>query len=56
MDYSKIFTIILHDFFFDWGEINFEHFNIFENNIINVELAKLLGYITTNLNTISVPC
>jgi hypothetical protein len=42
--------------FFDLGEIKFENFNFFENNVISVELAKLLEYITTNLNTISLPC
>jgi hypothetical protein len=34
--------------FLDEVEISYENFNIFENNIINVELAKVLGgYITT---------
>jgi hypothetical protein len=30
--------------FFDLKEIIFEIFNIFQNNIISVELAKVLGY------------
>jgi hypothetical protein len=30
---------------FDLEQIIFEIFNIFENNIISVELAKVLGYI-----------
>jgi len=28
---------------FDLEEIIFENFNIFENNLISVELAKVLG-------------
>jgi hypothetical protein len=49
MEYSKIFTSSFHNFiYFDLGEIIFENFNIFENNIISVELAKgLLGYYTS---------
>jgi hypothetical protein len=43
MKYSKIFTIILHNYFFELEEIIFENFNISENNIISVELAKVLG-------------
>jgi hypothetical protein len=35
----------LSQFFFDLEEIIFENFNIFENNIISVELAKELRYI-----------
>ncbi len=31
--------------FFDLEELIFENFNISENNIISVELAKVLGYI-----------
>jgi hypothetical protein len=31
--------------FFDLEEVIFEIFNIFENNIISVELANILGYI-----------
>jgi len=31
--------------FFDVEEIIFENFNIPENNIISVELAKILGYL-----------
>jgi len=45
MKYSKIFTIILSfTIFFDFKEIIFESFNISENNIIRVKLAKVLGY------------
>jgi hypothetical protein len=40
MKYSKIFTILLHNFF-DLEEIVFENFNISENNITSVELAKV---------------
>jgi len=45
MEYFKIFIIFLH-IFFDLEEIIFENFNISENNIINVELAKVLKYIS----------
>jgi hypothetical protein len=31
------------------GEIIFENFNIFENNIVSVELAKELRYNRTNI-------
>jgi hypothetical protein len=41
MKYFEIFTIFIHNFF-DLEEIIFEIFNIFENNIISVELAKVL--------------
>jgi hypothetical protein len=44
MEYFKIFTTSLHNIFFDLEEIIFENFNIFENNIISVELAKVLEY------------
>jgi hypothetical protein len=46
MEYSEIFTISLHNIyiFFDLEKIIFENFNIFENNIINVELANVLRY------------
>jgi hypothetical protein len=37
-------TIFLHNIFFDLEEIIFENFNISENNIIGVELAKVLRY------------
>jgi hypothetical protein len=33
----------LSQILFDLEEIIFENFNIFENNIISVELAKVLG-------------
>ncbi len=42
MEYFKIFTIFFHNIFFDLEGIIFENLNIFENNIINVELAKVL--------------
>ncbi len=29
-------------------EVKFEIFNIFENNIISIELAKVLGYVSVN--------
>jgi hypothetical protein len=35
-----MFTIILHQYFFDLEEIIFENFNISENNRISVELAQ----------------
>jgi hypothetical protein len=31
--------------FFDLEEIIFENFNISENNILHVKLAKVLGYL-----------
>jgi hypothetical protein len=31
-----------------WKKIIFENFNISENNIISVELAKVLGYMFTD--------
>jgi hypothetical protein len=42
MEYPKdsIFTFTI---FCDLEEIIFENFNISENNIINLELAKVLG-------------
>jgi hypothetical protein len=41
MEYSYIFTIILHNFFFDLKQkIVFENFNISENNIIIVEIGQ----------------
>jgi hypothetical protein len=36
--------------FFDLEKIIFENFNIFENNIISVELAKVLRYDKLVLN------
>jgi hypothetical protein len=42
MEYFSIFTIFLQNIF-DLEEIIFENFNILKNNIINVELAKVLG-------------
>ncbi len=51
MEYSYIFTNFPSQyFFFDSEEIIFENFNIFENNIISVELAqgtKVSGFSTT---------
>jgi hypothetical protein len=44
MEYSQIFVIIFQIFFLDLEEIIFENFNISENSIISVELAKVLGY------------
>jgi hypothetical protein len=37
MKYSQILSFTI---FLDLGEMIFENFNIFENNIINVELAQ----------------
>jgi len=34
--------------FFDLEEMIFENFNIYENNIISVELAKVLRYCCAN--------
>jgi hypothetical protein len=31
-------------YFLIWKGIIFENFNIYENNIMNLELAKVLGY------------
>jgi len=42
MKYLQIFTIFLHNIFEILGEIIFENFNISQNNIISVELAKVL--------------
>jgi len=42
---NEIFLNILHfpsKYFFDLEKIIFENFNISENNIISVELAKVL--------------
>jgi hypothetical protein len=36
-------------YFFDLEEMIFENFNISENNVINVELAKVLVYSTINM-------
>jgi hypothetical protein len=44
MEYFKIFIIILHNYFVDLEEIIFEKFNNSANNVISVELAKVLGY------------
>jgi hypothetical protein len=48
MEYSLNYSLVSFNnffffFFFDLEEIIFEHFNNFENNIISVELAKVLG-------------
>jgi len=45
MEYSK-YSLLSFTIFFDLEEIIFEIFNISENNIISVELAKVLGYVT----------
>jgi len=39
--YHSLFSFTI---FFDLKEITLEIFNIYENNIINVELAKVLKY------------
>jgi hypothetical protein len=41
--FQNIHYYLLHNIFFDLGEIIFENFIIFENNIMSVELAKVLG-------------
>jgi len=41
MEFLK-YSIFSFTIFFDLEEIIFENFNIFENNIISVELAKVL--------------
>jgi hypothetical protein len=41
--------------FFDLGGISFEIFNISGNNIISVELAKVLGYLITYQQYIILP-
>ncbi len=38
------YSVLSFTIFFDLEEIIFENFNISENNIISVELAKVLGY------------
>jgi hypothetical protein len=38
-------------FFFDLEEISFENFNISENNIIRVELAKVLGCLSIRMKS-----
>jgi len=38
------YSLFSSTIFFGLGEIIFENFNISENNIINVELAKALRY------------
>jgi hypothetical protein len=54
MEYSELFTTIFHNFF-DLEKIIFEFFNISENNIISVKLAKvtrvffLLQVLSSNL-------
>jgi hypothetical protein len=45
MKYSWIFTIFIHNIFW-FGRNNFlKFFNISKNNIISVELAKVLRYV-----------
>jgi hypothetical protein len=44
MEIPEIF-LISFTIFFDLEEIIFENFNISENNIISVKLAKVLGYL-----------
>jgi hypothetical protein len=43
MEFFK-YSLLSFTIFFDLEEIVFENFNIFENNIISVKLAKVLGY------------
>jgi hypothetical protein len=38
------FSLISFTISFDLEQIIFENFNISENNVISVELAKVLGY------------
>jgi len=38
------YSLLSFTIFFDLEEIKIENFNIFENNIISVELAKVLEY------------
>jgi hypothetical protein len=39
------YSVLSVTIFFDLKKIKFEIFIIFENNIISVELAKVLGYL-----------
>jgi len=43
MEFLK-YSLLSFRIFFDLEEINFEIFNNSENNIISVELAKVLAY------------
>jgi hypothetical protein len=43
MEFFK-YSLLSFTIFFDLEEIKFENFNISENNIISVELAKVLSY------------
>jgi len=42
--YIPKYSLLSFKIFFDLKEIIFESFNISENNIITVKLAKVLGY------------
>jgi hypothetical protein len=44
MEFFK-YSLLSFTIFFDLEEIFFENFNIFENNIISVKLAKVLKYV-----------
>jgi len=47
--YIYIYSLLSFTIFFDLNEIISENFNISKNNIISVELAKILGYISLTL-------
>jgi hypothetical protein len=49
------YSLLSFPIFYDLGEIIFEIFNISENNIISVELAKVLGYLITYQPSIILP-
>jgi hypothetical protein len=44
MEYSLKYSLFSFATFFDLEEIIFENFNIYENNMISVKLAKVLRY------------
>jgi len=50
------YSLLSFTIFFDLEEIVFENFNIFENNIISVELAKVLVGYFEDFNAFSYPC
>jgi hypothetical protein len=47
MDFFK-YLLLSFTIFFDLEEIIFEIFNIFKNNIISVEVAKVLGHVSNS--------
>jgi hypothetical protein len=57
MEFFK-YPLFSFTIFFDLEEIIFENFNIFENNIINVELAKVLRYdkLVLNFSFVTLGC